>query len=68
MCRLQANFPATIAMARTSGQKNFFVKKPSILKSFQLKTTSWISLKHSQTNLSTQNTQKWDKKPEIKSV
>jgi hypothetical protein len=40
--------------------KKIFVKKPSILKSFQLKTTSWIPLKHSQTNLSTQNTQKWD--------
>ena len=46
----------------------FFCQKPTIFKSFQVKTTSRIPLKHSQTNLSTQNTQKWDQKPEIKSV
>jgi hypothetical protein len=27
MCRLQANFPATIAMARTLGQNFFFCQK-----------------------------------------
>ena len=59
MSPTSSNLATTVELEK-SGQ-NLFCSKNSIFKSFQSKNTSITFLEHSQTNSSTQNTQKWSK-------